>query len=82
MKPSKEEVLKSIRRSVLLAKAFNAEAIWLRDHLKPEHKKLLNDTKAKVNHYTSTVQATMSKEAKDIVEEKGYVLLEKILEEI
>lgn len=82
MSVSKQEILKSIRRSVLLARAFNAEAVWLRDHLKPEHKKLLNDTKAKVNHYTNTVQRTMSAEARDIVDERGYELLEKLLEEI
>lgn len=79
---SNEEIQRSIRRIYLLGKAFNAEAAWLRDHLKPAPKKILNDAKAKVNHFTSTTHASMSGEAKAIVEERGFELLEKIIKEI
>lgn len=81
-KPSQEEILKSIRRSYLLGKAFAAEAIWLKNYLKPEEARILNDAKAKVNFYTSKAHSTLSPEAKEIIEEKGYELLDKLLDEI
>lgn len=81
-KPTHEEILKSIRRSYLLGKAFAAEAIWLKNYLKPEEAKILNEAKAKVNFYTSKVHSSLSNEAKDIIEEKGYELLDKLLDEM
>lgn len=81
-KPTHEEILKSIRRSYLLGKAFAAEAIWLKNYLKDEEAKALNDAKAKVNYYTSKAHSSLSQQAKDIIEEKGYELLDKLLDEI
>lgn len=79
--PTHEEILQSIRRAYLLGKAFNAEAIWLRDYLKDDYVKILNEAKAKVNHFTSKASANISLKDREIMEEKGYELLEKIFEE-
>lgn len=80
--PTHEEVLQSIRRIYLLGKAFNAEAIWLRDYLKDDYVKILNDAKAKVNHFTSKASSNISFEDREIMEEKGYELLDKLFEEL
>ena len=80
--PTHEEVLQSIRRIYLLGKAFNAEAIWLRDYLKEDYIKALNDAKAKVNFFTSKASSNISLENRAIMEEKGYELLDKLFEEL
>lgn len=80
--PTHEEVLQSIRRIYLLGKAFNAEAIWLRDYLKDDYVKALNDAKAKVNFFTSKASSNISLENREIMEEKGYELLDKLFEEL
>lgn len=80
--PTHEEILQSIRRAYLLGKAFNAEAIWLRDYLKDDYVKILNEAKAKVNHFTSKASSNISLKDREIMEEKGYELLEKAFEEL
>ena len=80
--PTQDEIMLSIRRAYLLGKAFNAEAIWLRNYLKPQHVKNLNEAKAKVNHFTREATSMMSKEAIDIVEERAYEMLEEFFEGI
>lgn len=80
--PTKEEILHSIRRIYLLGKAFNAEAIWLRNYLKDDYVKILNDAKAKVNHFTTKASSNISLKDRAIMEEKGYELLDKLFEEL
>tara|TARA_R110000868_G_scaffold82454_1_gene232817 strand:+ start:1551 stop:1799 length:249 start_codon:yes stop_codon:yes gene_type:complete len=73
------EIQKSIRRACLLAKAFDVEASWLRDKLKPEPKRILNEAKAKVNHFRNTAYSNIGTNAKDIVDERGYGVLEDLM---
>lgn len=80
--PTHEEILQSIRRTYLLGKAFNAEAIWLRNYLKDDYVKILNEAKAKVNHFTSKASSNISLKDREIMEEKGYELLDKLFEEL
>lgn len=82
VEPTKDEIMLSIRRAYLLGKAFNAEAIWLRNYLKPEHVKNLNEAKAKVNYFTKDITSMLSKEAIAVIEERGYELLEHFFEGI
>jgi hypothetical protein len=79
--PTDEEVLQSIRRIYLLGKAFNAEAIWLRDYLKQDYIKPLNDAKAKVNFFTTKASSNISLSDRAIMEEKGYQLLDRLFDE-
>jgi hypothetical protein len=80
--PTHEEILQSIRRAYLLGKAFNAEAIWLRDYLKDDYVKIINEAKAKVNYFTSKASSNISLKDREIMEEKGYELLDKLFNEL
>ena len=79
-KPTKEEILQSIKRAYLLLESLDGELAWLRDFVKPDVKKILNEAKSKNNHLKVTIVRGMSDQGRAQVEEMAVEFHEKIIE--
>lgn len=78
----RNEILRSLRRIHVLVTALNAEIMVTRDYLKPDAVKICNEAKAKCNYLQKRIERELSPEAKEIVSEQGFALLEKLLDEL
>lgn len=70
----------NIRRTYLMAKALNYQIAWLRDKVEPDVKKILNEAKAKNSHLIQRFGNTLSTDAKRILDEVSFELLDEIWE--
>jgi hypothetical protein len=80
--PDHKEITKSLQRAHCLATMMDAEILWVRDFLKDDAKAIANKAKSSCNHLKKTIENSLSPEAKLLVEEKGFAILEKLLKEI
>ena len=79
-KPTKTEILESIKRTYLLLESLDGELAWLRDFVKPDVKKVLNEAKAKGNHLKVTIVRGMSQEARTQVEDLAVEFHERVIQ--
>jgi uncharacterized protein YdcH (DUF465 family) len=77
----KDEEIKEVRRTYLLARALNTQYQFIREFVNPELKKAINEAKAKNAHFIKILDGYLEKKHLNQIaedEELAFLLLEEL----
>jgi uncharacterized protein YdcH (DUF465 family) len=77
----KDEEIKEVRRTYLLARALNTQYQFIREFVNPELKKAINEAKAKNAHFIKILDRYLEKKDLNQIaedEELAFLLLEEL----